>query len=260
MKRLFFCPVLLFCLFLSAPAGGTPLSVGISAGTLGLGADVGFQINNFLKTRLNANILPLSSLNLGLKDKLGLDSGNLPPGVEELDIDIDTTHYTLGLLLDVHPFGGSFRLSGGIYYINLNLEVTGTPRNSSDIRYGDHTFSSRDFGSLNGEVSWSRFAPYIGLGWGTDQGEDTDFSLDFNLGLLHLSNPRLEIGASGPISRGLMYDPGSNNLVSASSVPGGSEAYRSYLEKQAEVKEEFHDLRKYLHWYPVVSLGFTLRF
>jgi hypothetical protein len=256
MKRLFFLPVLLFCLFLSSPAESSPFSVGVSAGTLGLGADVGFQWNNFLKTRLNANILPISSLNFGLEDKLGLDDVSLP--AEKMNIDIDTTHYTLGLLLDVHPFMGSFRLSGGLYYINLNLDVTGAPR-GNEIRYGNQTFNSRDFGSLKGELSWSRFAPYLGLGWGTDRGEDTDFFIDFNLGVMRLSNPRLKVGATGPIALGLMYDSG-GSLVSASSVAGGAEAYQRYLNKQAQVEKEFRDLRKYLYWYPVVSLGFTLRF
>lgn len=221
-KRVFtlFC-ICLFSLALASPAQAGRLFVGGGVGTLGIGGDIGYQFSNWLKFRVNVNYL-------------GWDIDDVE--IEDIDYDTELKNLTAGLLVDIHPFFGDFRISAGLYYRDMSFDIKATPK--GNIKIGDHSYSPSDFGHVDGSITWDKFAPYLGIGWGMSSGTDMDFSLDFNLGVMYLSG--LDIDYKLTNYQGI-------NLAQ----------YEADMRREADKIED--ELDKY-RFYPVISVFFSFRF
>ncbi len=214
-------------LALAAPATASGVFTGVKVSTLGVGMDVGYQFTDWFKIRLNGNYLPL----------------DFSHEIEDIEYDIETKSPTAGLLLDLHPFSGKFRISAGLYYRDFDVDLTATPHKAVDI--GDYRFQASEVGKLEGNITFDKWAPYVGLGWGMGGGKHSNFSLDFDIGAMWLSGTKVTYKATGPIS-----DP---SLV-------GHAKYQEYVDAvDNEIKDIEDDVDK---WgvYPIVSIGFSYRF
>lgn len=225
LKNKRFFTLLCICLFVLVMGGQAQAGrffAGGGLGTLGYGGDIGYQWSNWLKFRLNVNHLSFSYDDLEL---------------EKIDYDTEFSNLTAGLLVDFHPFFGEFRISAGVYYRDLAFDIEAKPKKS--IKIGHHTYNPSEFGRVDGEFTWDKFAPYLGVGWGLGSGTDMDFSIDINLGVMYLS--------------GIDIDYKLTNYTGSLS----DDEYRRDMDREAEKLKD--KLEKY-RFYPVLSVFLSFRF
>ena len=152
-------------------------------------------------------------------------------GEEELDETLveyngEGDLFFVSALADWHPFNNAFRLSGGAMYNGLEGRGGAVP--VEDIGVGRNSYSPDEVGELNVDVSFgSKFAPYLGLGYGNAVSRKVGFLLD--VGVIYAGSPEVDVNASGMLT------------------PTESEA--AQIEQNLE----------WVQWYPIVSLGFNVR-
>jgi hypothetical protein len=205
---------------LAGPAKAFFLDVGVTAkaGTTGIGGDRTVPIiTNCVNIRAGYNWFELRpSLNEGgLKYK----------GSVELE--------TIPILVDVHPFNGGFRVTGGVFYNNNQVGLStfasaGTLVGTAPI--GTST-------TLAANVKWAKeFAPYFGIGYGNAAEDEIlglpiGFSLD--VGAFYQGSPTVTLTDS-------------SGLIPASDL----------LAEQLEIQEDLKDFR----FYPVITVGIHINF
>ena len=195
----------------------------VRAGTMGVGAEISASL--FPHTRLRGGINYL---------------------IWEFDSTIDDVDYTfepqfnsLSALFDVHPFGGAFFLSGGVFFNNNSVGVEGTlPPESFPAEYQAFDFLS-DFVSVTGDVEFNPVAPYVGLGWRSNS-NDTGWGIGLELGVLYQGAPDV-----------------TNLRVNAPVDVNDIEEVQRFL---AEQEQEIEDELSWFQWYPVASLLLTYHF
>ena len=143
------------------------------------------------------------------------------------------------LLADWHPYASGFRLTGGLAYSNQRLGGTAGPSGAT-INISWISYSSVPAGSLDGRIAFSKATPYLGVGWG----------------LRPRANSRLYFSAD----LGLMYQRPSAALAGqcgiALPMSVCSQLHSDLRAEEAEVRDIHDDVRLY----PVISVGFGLRF
>jgi hypothetical protein len=150
------------------------------------------------------------------------------------DLDLSTT----SLLLDWHPFKGSFRLSIGA--VNNGNEYRATAsQNTGSITVGNQTFSTAQLGTLRAEVDTDSVAPYLGIGWGnavSNKGGALSFSAD--IGVIFQGDPTVTL-----------------------TTEGTDAAIQSQVTTQLAIeKEQLEDDLNDFKFYPVINLGLGYRF
>jgi hypothetical protein len=208
-------------LFLAAPVslqGQVGLAARVS--TLGVGAELSFRPGRNLGIRLGGNYFQLT------KDAT----------IEDISYHA-TPHLENGTaIVDLHPFGGSFHLSGGLLLNYNEGELVATL--AHDIQIGDSTYTPQQVGSLTGTVSFNRTAPYLGLGF-AGQGR---IAVLFDLGVGFTGKPKMEL-------------VGETNLTGQAKTEFDANVDKERVQAQAEI-----DKHKILKYHPVVSLGIKLGF
>jgi hypothetical protein len=195
------------------------LGVGVTAkiGTLGYGAD----------------------LTIGLGPYLGIRGGyNTYAYEREVTRDEATVQgrldwETIPLLLDVHPFGGGFRISGGPVINNNRIDVTADV--NEPLKLEDTEYQIDD---LSGSVTFDRTSYYLGLGYGNAAGKDGRWHFYCDFGVMYHGEPQLDAHATA-------------------SDPVVQEALNVAL--QSEVDKARDDVKSY-KYYPVIALGVSFAF
>lgn len=137
------------------------------------------------------------------------------------------------LLADWHPYASGFRLSGGLAYSNQRF--AGAARlGAGTINTNGLNYSSAQIGSLDGRVTFSRASPYLGVGWGLTPRTRSRLYFSADLGVMYQRPSAMLMGSCG------------------SAMPASLCAHA----EEAEFREAADDLRLY----PVISVGFGLRF
>ena len=194
------------------------LALGLKGGTTGLGLEATYNVAPWLNLR-------------------GTGTGYLYSNTfsgEEFDIDSTLRFGFAGVLADVHPFSGSFRVSVGAM-VNL-IEVNSSADN---ITVDGDELPNADFSA---KLDYPTFAPYVGLGWGNVfRGGRLSFMVD--LGVIYTQLPEFSVtGSSGDAD------------------PVVEDDFQEVLsEFQAEGRTAINDL-EWLQFWPVVSLGLSYRF
>jgi len=140
------------------------------------------------------------------------------------------------LLADWHPYATGFRLSGGLAYSNQRF-VGATRLGAGTININGAHYSSAQVGSLDGRVTLSRASPYLGVGWGLTPRARSGLYFSADLGVMYQRPSAALVGHCGP------------------ALPASLCAHDLRAE-EAEFRDAADDLRLY----PVVSVGFGLRF
>lgn len=140
------------------------------------------------------------------------------------------------LLADWHPYATGFRLSGGLAYSNQRF--AGAARlGAGTINVSGTPYSSAQVGSLDGRVTSSRASPYLGVGWGLTPRTGSRLYFSADLGVMYQRPSAMLMGSCGP------------------AMPVSLCAHDIRAE-EAEFRDAADDLRLY----PVISVGFGLRF
>ena len=198
------------------------LALGPKIGTTGIGVDLTFGVNNYVNLRGGFNYGAFT-----WKTKLGST---------KYDMDVDMV--TLPILLDIHPLGGNFHLTAGLYIQpDVSADINATP--TSDKQIGEHTYPPEVIGTLRGEVeAKNAVAPYLGIGFGNTVGEDRLLTLHLEIGVIFQS-----------------YD--STLTSDGAGMTTKLDTFREDLKK--EEKNIQDDLNK-LGIFPVVTLGLAWHF
>jgi len=143
------------------------------------------------------------------------------------------------LLADWHPYASGFRFSAGLAYNNQRFEGTARP-GSGTLNINGTSYSAAQVGSLEGRVRFSKASPYLGVGWG----------------LAPRAGSRLYFSAD----LGVMYQRPSATLTGTcgTALPASvcTQLQSDIRAEESEFREAADDLR----FYPVISVGFGVRF
>ena len=217
--------------------------IGIVAGLLVLGATLARPVQAQVGLGLRASTLGAGG-ELSVRGRyLGIRVGGYYFSTTR-DATIDGIAYDLSprlrsgtAIVDLHPFGGSFHLSGGVLY-NSNRGAVDA-RLTGPITIGTTTYQPAEVGSLTGVVTYSsRYAPYAGLGF-SGRGR---VSLLFDVGLAFSGYPTVSL-------------TGSTNLTGQAKAVFDQNVQQEIQDIQDDIES-----RSYLKYYPVVSVGLRLGF
>lgn len=200
-------------------------ALGANVGTTGLGVEAQFMVNP--KVTLRG----------------GFDSLRFDQEVEGDDIlyDGELDFSTGGVFVDWHPTGNAFFVSGGAYFGDRNLSVSGTPTPGTTVQIGDDDFTAEEVGTLAGSLDFGGTAPFIGLGWNNTFTRDRRVGFKFLVGAAFGSDPEATLARVG----GMTLPP----------------ADQARLEDELAAEEmEIESEADGFTAFPVVQLGLTFRF
>ncbi len=185
----------------TARADGPAIAFGPQISTLGLGGEAGLRFNDFVGLHGGGNYFTLDFDN-------NVNSTNY---AFELDL------VSAGGVVDLHPFGGGFRVSGGVRWNGNNASLRATPNGT--ILIGDTTFTAAQAGSLSGDLDFETFAPLASVGYQGSFFADR-VQLSFDLGVLFQGDPNVTLNASGTLANDPTPIPMARKTTSAPWSPG----------------------------------------
>ncbi len=201
--------------------GRAQVGISVRAGTLGVGGELSLRPNKYLGLRFGGNYLTFTR----------------SATVEGIAYDLTPKLQSGSGIIDLHPFGSAFHLSGGMLWNSNQGSVAA--RLTGPITIGPQTYQPSDVGSLRGKLSYdSHYAPYAGLGFG-GRGR---VSLLFDLGVVFSGFPQVSL-------------TGSPNLTGQAKAIFDQNVILETQDIQADIES-----RKYLKYHPVVSLGLRVGF
>lgn len=212
----------------AAPAAAKDSHVyaGVTGGTLGIGPEIGYRLNKTFGARASATFLGVS--------------GNIDSNDVTYDGSFDLESY--GAMVDVYPFGGGLRVSGG-FRINRNrAAAAGEPTS------GTFTFNGVDYDSTTlvtgarTSVEVDDFAPALTVGYAG--GSRKGFVFGIEAGALFQGTARIQ-----PISvTGTCADPAAN--PACATIVADLEAERQSVQDDVDG----YDI------YPILQLTVGYRF
>lgn len=212
----------LFMVMGSVQAEDSGLGIGVGArySTLGAGIEVGKSFTSNFSARLGLNKYSMSDTQ----------------SIDNIDYNADLDLQSTALLLDWHPFAGSFHLTAG--YLNSGNELTAhaTPTGTVDI--GGQVVVPVTAGDLvlDGNVKLGS-GPYLGLGWGNVPA--SGFGFVFEVGVVQMGTPDVTLAVSG------------NDAALVSQID------------QTEINQEIANMKADLNQfetYPVIAIGISYGF
>ncbi len=150
------------------------VNAALKVGTLGIGAEAGVGLSDDIAFRGGVNLFRYS-----------FDST-----IGDIDYDMETTFKNVSLLLDWHPFGGAFRLSGGIYLNGNEIDVDGTYRQDKLPPEFLQNPGLTGLARVKGTVDFNAVSPYLGLGWVSNHGRK-GWGVAFDAGVLFQGSPNV---------------------------------------------------------------------
>ena len=196
--------------FTSVVACGSAHAFGIGAkvGTTGIGGDVAMSVFPLVDARI------------------GWAGGSLSRSYSTSGANYDgkLKLNNLNALLDFHPLGPTFRLTGGVIFNDNKYDATGTPSNGLA-------------GSYSASVKGNSAAPYLGVGWGRVAGLGVNWYAD--LGAMFMGSPKATVTAN-------CAAPGA----------GCTALQNQVAAEQSALQDKLNSFKVY----PVLSIGFTIGF
>lgn len=216
-------------LILSAVPGHAEVAIAGKAGTLGAGAELTVGLARQLNARLGINGYSYSDRREA--------SGNEYDGEAKLRTGTG--------LLDWHPGGGGFRLTGGVVYNDTTIEGTSIPPASGVYDIGGAPVPVSFVRSLNAKADFDPIVPYAGLGWGNAVAAGKKVGFFIDLGVIFQG--KADVTLTPDIPAGSPID----------STPGARIALDVLLQRE---EQELEDDAADYDLYPVLSIGLSYKF
>jgi len=222
LQALLFCCLILVTAHIGF-AGQGDVQVTLKGGTLGVGAEVGLGLTDSIILRGGADYL-----------KFNFDST-----IDQVDYNMEPELKNASLLLDWHPFANGFRLTGGVYLNDNEINVDGTYR--KDLIPGQYQQYAHltDLAHVKGTVDFNTFAPYAGLGWASNHGAK-GWGVAFDVGVMFQGEPKV------------------SDLHAESNF--GLENHPEVVQFLDEQKQAIEDDLNEFRYYPVASINLTYNF
>jgi hypothetical protein len=199
-------------------AGGVG-GVGVTAkvGTLGYGGDLTLGLGSRVNVRGGYNQMDYEGTR----------------HFEDADITGELRWQTIPILLDVHPFGGGFRLSAGPVVNNNELILSATANKT--VKLNDEEY---EVARLDGSVTFDENSWYFGFGYGNAVGRDGRWHFSCDFGVMYHGEPQI-------------------NATATASDPEVQDALNSALDTELE---KWRDDASQFRYYPVIAFGVSFRF
>jgi hypothetical protein len=159
-----------------------------------------------------------------------------------------------GLTLDWYPFGGRFRLSGGVVAYNGN-ELTGSATLKPDQSFtlNGNTYYSSATDPLHASASLqlgNKAAPAFSFGWGNivPRKVNKHFSVPVEIGFAYVGYPHVDLGFTGSTC---------NSIGTACQTVGDNPMFQEDLAAQ---KNKYRDDLSAFRFLPILSIGFGYKF
>jgi hypothetical protein len=201
-------------------------AVAVRGGTFGYGADLDFGLTETINLRLGYNTFSLNRT------------------VDDTDVTYDgkLKISSASAIFDWFAFHGGFHLSAGAVQQGPKIDITGVPSGSGTYELNGHTYTASEIGSIKGSIKvGDSAAPYVGIGWGNTVDAGNRFTFLFDIGAIH----------TGKVKTSL-------DVTCNASLPP-----MTCTQLQSDANAEKTDLDNKVtgyEWYPVVALGFAVRF
>jgi hypothetical protein len=204
--------------------------------TTGAAAQASVSVAGRLATTGPGIEASVRSGHLGIRGGMSFFSWTYKQRLSSVSFETELKFVAKSAILDYYlSSGGSFHLSGGVMTAPIEATGHGRPSLNKVFVIGEHGYNASDVGSLIGVAEWPDAMPYAGLGWsGSTRGDR--FKVMFDIG-----------AAFG----------GPTFSLTATNATAGSPLAADLAIEEAEIQRE---LDKYAKVYPVVSLGFGVRF
>ena len=196
------------------------LALVFNAGTSGGSAGLAKSLNDKLNIRTSYNYYKYKHNGI-LKD------------IDPVDLvyNVDLKLTSISGLLDYYPFGGSFHLTGGLYYNKNMIKGLGSAADSVEVN-AENTYTPEEIGELEVHLKPNTvWTPYLGIGFGNPLalGHKVGFFMD--LGVIYQGSPKVDFFAD------------ENDIIYPT------------VEEDKTVEENM----KMYKWYPVVQLGLSIQ-
>ena len=213
-----------------ARAQGSTWALGASAGTLGAGVDLTARLAPRLHARFGLHGFSYSDQRVA----------------SDIEYDAEARLQNVTALLDWHPGGGGFRLTGGLLYNGTEVEGSSLPPASGIYEIGDIEVPAALLGTLDADVDFDPVVPYAGLGWGDAlRAGGGRVGLAVDLGVVFQGEPDVTLT---PVFAPDSPIPG---------IPGAAQLLDLALaEEEREIEEDIQDY----DLYPVLGLTIWYRF
>jgi hypothetical protein len=205
----------------SALVAAQPIALQVGTTGLGLEAGAGFTDHFGVRASLGAGSVPYTITESGIRYE-----ARAKPRIGMLN-------------LDLHPFGGVFRLSAGLAYNGTRIEGTADTR-SGTVVLNNVTYNTSEVGTVEGEVHFQELAPYLGFGWGNAARGKRGFYFTSDFGALYSPATGSVTGTCAPLVAPPVCASLQNDLRAE------ADAFRREVETYK--------------FYPVVRLGLGYRF
>jgi hypothetical protein len=213
------------------------IALGVTAGSLGVGVEVATPISRRTNLRVDGHFFNYSqSLT---QDGIGYN-GNLRLRDARASC-------------DVYPFGGSFRLSGGVaMYNQFNAKALASVPTSHPITFNDVDYYSSAADPLHGNATIgyaNKYAPTFSFGWGNAiprSGRHLAFPVE--IGAAYTGTPTFNLAMAGSAC-----ESQNTNCQPVSAYPD----FQSNLN--VERKKIANDIQPF-RFYPILNFGVTYRF
>jgi hypothetical protein len=204
----------------AAPLYAKNVSVGINAGTLGLGMELSAPFGT-------SNMIGRVGFNYYIRDE--------QDSLDNIDYTSEGALKTGLALLDWHPLANGIRVTSGLFYNGNELTIRST--SIGDVDIGDATFVLDPDYRLTGTVDFNSLAPYLGIGYGQSFKGTGQFSFSMDIGVLFQGTPEISLNAEGSLA----------------TFPG---IQASLNQEEINIQRE---INKY-QYYPVLSIGLSYRY
>jgi len=219
--------ILLFLLV--AASARAQVAITGKAGTLGLGAEVTFGFFPQIDGRVGVNALTYSDHR----------------AAGHIDYDADARLRTATALLDWHPGGHSFRLTGGLVWNGNRVDGRSIPSASGTYDIAGVQVPVSFVQRLDARADFDPVAPYAGIGWGSPMASARRAGVTFDLGVIFQGKARVHLNPVIPPGSPIRTTPGARDALN--------------LLIQQEERDVEKEAASY-EYYPVVSVGVWYRF
>jgi hypothetical protein len=209
--------------------GRAEVALAAKASTLGLGAELTVGLSPQLNARVGANAYTYSDQREA-SDILYDGKAKLRTGTA---------------LLDWHPGGHGFRLTGGVVYNDTTIEGSSLPPASGVYNIGGVPVPASLVGTLDATAEFDPLVPYAGFGWGNAVAGDKKLGFFVDLGVIFQGKTDVTlipiIPANSPIN----------------TTPGARQALDILLRRE---EQDLEDQAADYDLYPVVAIGLSYKF
>lgn len=212
-------------------ASANNTSVGLHVSTLGIGPDVSYRLNPYVKVGISGNYFSITR-------KKTVEFQRVQGGNFDVSVDLKGTlrMFTAGATVDVHPFGGDFYIRGGLFYNGNEGRISASLKNLT-VYWNNTSYNFNNFGAAKGKLYFNRVAPYIGTGYSF--GSET-LTLSFEGGVLFQGKVKAKV-------------------TSLTGLVGGTQQ-AAIRDGEIEIANRVNKKTKLLRFYPVVSIGINYKF